>query len=402
MDEVASSGEGYYRGLLSYCETERQKQIVFGIVESGSVCGFCRDSGENRSTVRGILRPIERRAKGGGYLKPHFIDPNYDAQLADGQLLKGVTSLHNADGTIKHYYLKSDADKQRQIEIYQEAIAALREPLTPAARIKKPAKKKQHIRNLLNLYTLTDYHIGCLSWAEETGADWDIKIAEDLAIRAFSYLIESSPDAEVGFFNQLGDYLHYDSQQSITPTNKHLLDADGRPTKMIRAALRVSRAIIEMMAKKYRKVVVLMAEGNHDPHSSAWLRETFSMFYEKTPHIEVITEVAPYYAYEWGTNMLAFHHGHMKKKDSLDEVFVASYREMYGRTKLMHIHCGHQHHRYMKEKNTGIVEMHPTLAAADAYSVRHGYNSGRAMQVISYHKEFTETSRNMVHAHMLY
>jgi hypothetical protein len=39
--------------------------------------------------------------------------------------------------------------------------------------------------HLLNCYVITDYHLGMLSWKAETGADWDIEIAEQMIIRWF-------------------------------------------------------------------------------------------------------------------------------------------------------------------------------------------------------------------------
>ena len=139
-----------------------------------------------------------------------------------------------------------------------------------------------------------------LAWGEETGADWDLKIAEEMMVGAFKHLIDATPEAEVGFFNELGDFEHYDSHMAVTPTNKHILDADGRPVKMIRTSIRVQRQVIEMMAEKYNKVVVLNAEGNHNIISSVWKRELFSELYRNNPRIEVITDPLPYYAYEWG------------------------------------------------------------------------------------------------------
>ena len=62
-----------------------------------------------------------------------------------------------------------------------------------------------------------------------------------------------------------------------------------------------------------------------------------------------------------GKNMLGFHHGHLKKFDKMAEVFIANFREMYGRTTNLHIHSGHMHHRELKELATAILEMHPTL-----------------------------------------
>jgi hypothetical protein len=40
--------------------------------------------------------------------------------------------------------------------------------------------------DLLNLYVLTDAHFGKLAWGEETGSDYDLKIAEQMYLDWFS------------------------------------------------------------------------------------------------------------------------------------------------------------------------------------------------------------------------
>jgi hypothetical protein len=90
--------------------------------------------------------------------------------------------------------------------------------------------------------------------------------------------------------------------------------------------------------------------------------------------------------------MLAFHHGHKLKMDSLPGLFAAQFREMWGNTKMAYGHSGHYHHEVVKEFS-GIKWMqHPTLAARDAYAARGGYHSERAAYAITYHSRFGQVS----------
>ncbi len=382
--------------LLEYAKTQVQYDAVHWALKLGSAAKAAAHLGKDRRSVDRSIEQVKRNAAERGYAPDH--DLNF-TPTAPGYHIKGTSTLYDADGNVKLQWQKTNKDAEALTAVMEEAVSAFKEEIKPCKKITAP--KKSSNSNLLNLFTLTDFHMGMLSWHEETGADWDLDIAEDTMVKAFAYLIENMPDAEVGFFNELGDFEHYDSHVAITPMNNHILDSDGRPTKMIRTSIRVQRRVIEMMAQKYKKVVVLNAEGNHNIISSVWKRELFAEFYRNNPRIEVITDVLPYYAYEWGVNMLGFHHGHLKKGASSSEVFLSNYREMYGRTKCLHIHGGHQHHREVKESSTHIWEMHPTLAAPDAYAARGGWNAHRAMQGITYHKDFMETSRNIVRPEML-
>jgi len=385
-----------YKHLLDYCETEKERSIVEALLSEGGQHKAAAKLGIGGSTVERAVHKLRARAK-----TPKKVIRDANSPVPDDMKIKGTSTLYDAEtGEAKITWVKLDKDRQALEDQMKATIEAMKEGIKPVKKVAKPKKKSD--KNLMNVYTLTDYHFGMLADSEEThDANWDLKIAEDTMVSAFEYLIANSPDAEVGFFNELGDFAHYDSMEAVTPTNKHLLDADGRPYKMIRAMIRAQRRVVDMMLNKYKKVVVLNAEGNHNPISSVWMRELFAELYSKEPRVYVITDPLPYYAYEWGKNMLGFHHGHLKRNNGVTDVFIANFREMYGRTELLHIHTGHMHHREIKETGTSIVEMHPTLAANDAYASRGGWNSQRAMQVITYHKDFFEVARTLVRPEML-
>ena len=65
---------------------------------------------------------------------------------------------------------------------------------------------------------------------------------------------------------QLGDMLHWDGLEAVTPASKHLLDADTRFQKIVRIAIRVIRQVIQMLLKKHNHVHVIMADANHEFH----------------------------------------------------------------------------------------------------------------------------------------
>jgi hypothetical protein len=264
-----------------------------------------------------------------------------------------------------------------------------------------PEPSSETNSNLLNCYVITDYHLGMLSWREETGEDWDIKIAENLIIKWFAQAIQQSPDAEQAVFAQLSDFLHFDGMDAVTPASKHLLDVDTRFAKLVRAAIKVLRKVIDMLLLKHKKLHIIMADANHDPVSQIWLREWFSVLYENEPRVTVDRSPNPYNAFEFGKTALFFHHGHKRKVVNVSEVFAGQFREMFGRTKYAYAHMGHLHSIDVKENNLMIVEQHRTLAPADAYSARGGWLSGRDAKVITYSKEYGEVSRLTINSDML-
>lgn len=216
-------------------------------------------------------------------LKGYSPEHDLTKLVPEGFKVKGYSNYYDKDGKLTGQWVKTDQDRETVQKMMEAAIAGISADLPRAKPTKIPATELNS--DLVNTYVITDYHLGMLSWGEETGADWDLSIAEEMLVSWFKLAIEQSPRAEKAVLAQLGDFLHFDSFEPVTPMHKHLLDADTRFQKLIRVAIRALRRIIEMLLAKYDHVHVLMAEGNHDITSSMWLREWMAAHYENEPLI---------------------------------------------------------------------------------------------------------------------
>jgi len=317
---------------------------------------------------------------------------------AAGTFMGKVTVHRNAAGEVVNTWARYHPDDEKRMVALLAAVEAMGEKLPREKARDAPAKTAA---DLCNVYVLTDFHLGMLAWHEETGADWDTDIAERMLVDWFSAAIAQAPPSEFAVFAQLGDFLHWDGMDAVTPASKHLLDADTRFQKLVRVAIRAVRRVIGMLLAKHQRVHVLMAEGNHDPASSIWLREWLHATFEDEPRITVDRSPDPYYCVEHGLTALFFHHGHKRKPSNIDTVFAAKFREVFGRTKHAYAHMGHMHHIDMKETNLMVVEQHRTLAAPDAYASRGGWVSGRDAVVVTYSKQHGEVSRCRVSSKMI-
>jgi len=381
--------------LSQFANTEQQR-LIAELSESGlSKSSVAKQVGCNERTVRRTLDLIKSRAAIKGYSPEH----DMTKPVPDSFVVKGVSSYYNQDGELAGQWVKSSIDMETKRQMMEAAIAALAEDIKPAKKVKPPAK--QASTQLVNTYILTDYHIGMLAWGEETGADWDIDLAEDTLIKWFKKSIELAPQADACVFAQLGDFMHFDSYTPVTVASGHILDSDSRLQKIIRCVIRVTREIISMLLSKYKLVHVKWCDANHDPTSAAWMREFLSAFYEKEPRIYIDNSPDSYYCFEWGDTSLFFHHGHKRRVANVDSVFAAKFREVFGRTKNAYAHMGHYHSIDKKETNLMVVEQHRTLAAPDAYASKAGFMSGRDSSVITYHKRYGEVGRNVVSYRMV-
>lgn len=331
--------------------------------------------------------------KGQGSAASHH---SYD--LPESHNLKGVSTLYDADGNVRAQWVKSSLDQEQAAEARREAFEALVADMPRAVPI---APRGAVMADLCNLFTFTDYHLGCLAWHREGGQDWDLAIAERTLTSAMLAMIEQSPKAHLAILNIQGDFLHTDGKLPLTPASKHVLDADTRFPKLRQAAIRVIRQMITWALESHAEVHLIIAEGNHDEESAGWLADLFTVFYENEQRLTVNDSQLPFYVTEWGETMLGVHHGHKVKNEQLPLLFAAQFPQEWGRTKRREIHCGHRHHRDEKEYNGVTVIQHPTLAARDAYAARGGWIADRAAQAITYHKRFGQVGRVMICPEML-
>lgn len=374
--------------------TPKQAEYLQAYWKHGGYRGAATALGVHHSTVQRAIQHAVAAAARKGYAPANDMTHT----VPDGYHVKGVSTYYNAEGKATGQWVKTNIDADRQLELLREAAAILSEQIPPAPAVPLPAVT---LGNLLNCYVITDYHLGAKAWGEETGADWDTKIAENLLLSWFGAAIAQAPAARVAVFAQLGDFLHFDGLAALTPTHGHPLDADTRFQKIIRVAISVIRKIIGMLLLKHEVVHVLMAEGNHDLASSAWLRELFAALYADEPRVLVDTRPDPYYCVEHGSTSLFFHHGHKRSPANLETVLIAKFREVFGRTKHSYAHTGHLHHNVLRETNTMHIEQHRTLAAPDSHASRGGWVSGRDAKVITYHREYGEVGRITVSAEMI-
>lgn len=412
--------------------TARQVEIIEAVLQTGSSTAAAELLGINRSNVSRAITAVEARAARLRHLEERR------AKLVPSMDATRVTDRYDADGGLEGFSVEQrpasedgiatpdaplpgfvykristlydrasektlewqiQSPERRQLwDMIQHAVEGLRADIVPVAPLAAPTHVLAH---LLTLYTFTDYHVGMLAWHREGGADWDVKIAEDLGTRAMQAMVAGAPAADTAVVNIQGDFLHWDGLLAVTPTHGHVLDADSRFGRVVDVAIRLIRRLVALALTKHQNVILMIVEGNHDLASSLWLRKLFAALYEVEPRVTVHDSELPYYAIEWGQTMLGFHHGHLKKNEALPALFAAQFRPMWGRCPKVYIHVGHRHHKDEKEHPGCFVIQHPTLAARDAHAARGGWWSERAIKAITYHREFGEAGTLTVTPEML-
>jgi len=389
MPSTVSIDENLYR----YC-TPRQKQVLEAIERLGSARAAAAELGINIGGASETYVAVKRKAAKFGYAPEH----DFTRPVPEGFVAKGVSTYYNSEGKPSGQWVKASLSHQALVDAMRETIAGFKDEIPPAVSTVAPVASEEQ---LCNLYTFTDYHLGMLAWHQEGGSDWNVSLAEKTIIAALIQMVNQSPNAHTGVLNIQGDFLHTDGKTPVTPTAKHVLDADSRFPKIRRAAIRIIRSLVNICLQRHQEVYLIIAEGNHDEESAGWLADLFAVHYEEESRVTVNDSILPFYVFEWGNTMLGVHHGHKVRNESLPLLFAAQFPQEWGRTTRREIHCGHRHHRDEKEYNGVTIVQHPTLAARDAYAARGGWIADRAAWAITYHKKYGAVGRVMVTTEML-
>jgi len=357
-------------------------------------CKAAEAVGISRGTFQSRLRTARRREEGSP-IEGGLIERDRAEVIGEmPYIVKGVSSYFNKDGDLAGQWVKTKIDEEARHAALLAAIDVRCAGILPhPPRVYLPSAPHT---GLLNLVTCTDFHLGMLAWHKEGGADWDIGIARETFRACFGGMLRMMPKADVCVINQLGDYLHFDGMKAVTPEHGNILDADSRFQKVADIAVDLLEELVLMALETHERVHVAPMEGNHDESSSAWLRIIFRRLFRDEPRVSVEDSPLPYAIYQHGKQLLGFHHGHKQKPDQLPELFAAQFRKEWGTSEFCHIHSGHQHHLYEKERSGATVLQHPTLAARDAYAARGGWIADRRAIGITYHAETGEVGRTIV------
>lgn len=316
-------------------------------------------------------------------------------------MIKGVSTLYrkgpDGDEPVLQW-VKTKEDQAKQWELFQKAVEAFTEQLPPVDPTGGPAEVETD--RMVGI-PVGDHHLGMLSWGEETGTDYDLTIGERLLHQSIDYLVNAAPACDTALLAILGDYLHYDSFEAITPLNRNKLDSDTRYPKMARVGIRCTRRAIESARQRHRNVRVIIAPGNHDPTGATWLRECLAALYEKEPRVTIDTAPRHFHYFDFGKNLIGVHHGDtVKKAEDLPLIMATDCPIEWGRTQHRYWWTGHLHSDNLKDIQGCKVERFRVLPPVDGWAHKSGYRSLSDMKAIVYHKQFGEVGRQTVNPAM--
>lgn len=231
------------------------------------------------------------------------------------------------------------------------------------------------------LVELPDLHVGLLSWAEETGEDYDIKIAEErLAGCAEDIIFRCSKQKfKKIILVTLGDLIHFDNADGKT-TKGTKQDIDGRMPKVFDSVLNMLISLIDKLTG-VAPVEVIYLPGNHDEIVGRMAVKAVELAYRDVPYVTFDCSPSPRKARLIGNTLIGFTHGNLPQ-NNMGNWLSEEFRKEYGEAKHAELHTAHIHTEREKEfyrtdtKYGLVVRSLPTICSSSAWENSQGYSKG--------------------------
>ena len=376
--------------------TAKGLEALDGLLEHGTIGRAAKALGITAQSLRNRLGHFYRRAARQGWSPAHDMDRT--APL--GHHVKGVSTYYSIDPEtgekrVRGQWVKTNKDAEQKIADMLDAFSSMVEDYRAASDPIDPPDVEL-TDDLLAVYPMGDPHLGMFSWAQETGEDFDVRIAERELYGAVDALVSLAPPAREALVINLGDFFHADSPDNRTARAGHALDVDTRWAKVLRIGFGLMRRIIDRALAKHETVRVINEIGNHDDNSSVFLSVALHGFYENNPRVIVDDSPSTFHWYRFGKCLIGTTHGNGPKLAALPGIMATDKPQDWGETKHREWYVGHVHHDQRKEYPGCSVETYRTLAPRDAWHNSKGYRSGRDMKLDVWHREHGKIQRHIV------
>ena len=255
-----------------------------------------------------------------------------------------------------------------------------------------PAKITQYKHNpgdyMLEL-PIMDFHLGKLSWSEETGQDdYDLKIAGRLWKETVTDILSKVSvlgNPEYILFPIGQDFFHFDTP-SVTTTAGTQLDSDTRWQKMFRKGVELLVWAVEQ-CHALAPVKVMWVPGNHDQMLSYAAIVGLSQRYAHTETIDVDLSPTPRKYRLYGSNLIGFAHGENEGK-RLEGLMQIEAPVEWGKSVWREYHCGHLHSESVTTKNGIVFRRISSITAPDSWHSEKGFvGSVRQAQAFVWDRE---------------
>lgn len=292
----------------------------------------------------------------------------------------------------------------QDLTLQKRAILEELKTFSPHVKLSLQERQQLDAATYLLELCLFDLHFGKLGWHDETGENYDLKIAE----KRFKDTIKDLLD-QVNLTNikkillPLGnDMINIDNRENTT-SNGTPQDSDARYFKIIKIVRRILVETINDLSQ-IAPVEVIMVPGNHDTTTTFMIGEILDAHFGNNERVTIENAPTPRKYYRFGKNGIQFTHGNEEDHKSLGLIFATAQKKLWAETDFRFCQIGHFHknkklvHTSVDEYQGFIVQTIPSLSGKDYWHTKKGYNSLKQAKAFLFHPdtglrgEFTSTA----------
>jgi hypothetical protein len=238
---------------------------------------------------------------------------------------------------------------------------------------------------------IVDHHLGQLSWKQEVGFNYDIKIAKKLHADAVDFLIDKIKPYKINkilyHFGQ--DFYNVNSQFNHTVAGTRQ-DEDGRWQKSFEEGIMVHVDAINKL-KQIADVDAISIKGNHDEERTQYAATVLKAWFRLDSNVKIDNSPMSRKYYLYGKNLIGLSHAEEIKTDRLLGLMPIEAKEMWSKACHYEWHIGHLHSESLKQslsESNGIKIRHlSTLVPVDAWHFNKGYLHNRETNLFLWHPE---------------
>ena len=269
--------------LLPYCETSLQRRRIQILIDCNSDFEAAAEiAGITISPMYEIVQRVRLQASRAGYAPTYM---HHETNLP-GFTTKRVSTARKSDGSTALEWHIQEPDKQQQAIAFRQFVDGLNEHIVQAE--PQSAPDQSYASDLMPSIFIGDAHIGMYAYGKETKhSDFDTSIATEQLRSAIDYLLDKAEPAETGMLVDVGDFTHANGAADTTFAGTKL-DVDTRHHRVMKEAGMVMRYMIDKMLLKFKKVVVVVARGNHNTDAAVAVQLMLEFYYANESRVNVL------------------------------------------------------------------------------------------------------------------
>lgn len=294
---------------------------------------------------------------------------------------------------------------------------AIKEMQKYAPKYKYPKLPKLSVPTM-QILPRADDHFGKLTTVEETGMEYNLKVARKRTDEGSARLLSYGQPFNVQTFGVVigNDVMHIDTPRSTTTAGTNQ-DTDGSLFTMFDAAKASYVALIERLAS-VGNVYLFYVPSNHDWVSGRFLADSIGSWFRNNPRVHLggeswwnmKTRHRKYMVF--GENLIMFSHGDGAKEKDLHWHMADEGKQAWAQTTFRYVYLGHIHHKDRKSQGHGkpneiekdhvgftqiqaskgrdpqrevYIEYVRSQSATDGWHDRNGYTSKAAVESFIHH-----------------